>query len=412
MLRSKRNLRSFQNFVNLWYFVYSDQPYCMKPLSLAIAAFIVLITVQVSYCQQKDSVMTDSLVKKFNFYKSKKQHGILYAHFDKNVYTNNENVWFTAYLLDNASSKNDVLSAVLVNDKDHLPILQEKFTMAHGIAFGNIFLPDSLQSGNYSFLLYANMVIDQKPADVFIQPITLKNTSQVTLKVSLGLLDTEKFPKDSIRRVLLTVNTIDGKLVSGASIKYSVGSITHPFITGTTKTDKSGENIFKIPADRVSLGENMLQAQVTRSKEKVDARLILPVQDNPLSIHFYPEGGLLSDEVKSLVGWEAKDAVGKPHRVNAVLYCDNKAIDTVSTSDYGMGRFTIIPSAGKHYYMKLLEASHNDSTGLAPSRQPTTTAVIRPAGRSTDVPGPQPVSSRIQSPDAVPRAKVTRIANQ
>jgi Tfp pilus assembly protein PilF len=44
--------------------------------------------------------------------------------------------------------------------------------------------------------------------------------------------------------------------------------------------------------------------------------------------------------------------------------------------------------------------------------QPITIETIRPAGRSTDVPGPQPVSSSIQSPAAVPRAKVTRTASQ
>ena len=37
-------------------------------------------------------------------------------------------------------------------------------------------------------------------------------------------------------------------------------------------------------------------------------------------------------------------------------------------------------------------ASQKDSTALAPSRQPITIATIRPAGSSTDVPGPQPVS--------------------
>ena len=46
------------------------------------------------------------------------------------------------------------------------------------------------------------------------------------------------------------------------------------------------------------------------------------------------------------------------------------------------------------------------------SRQPITIETIRPAGKSTDVPGPQPLSSSIQSPAAVPRAKVTRTASQ
>src|SRR3954470_1409956 len=37
---------------------------------------------------------------------------------------------------------------------------------------------------------------------------------------------------------------------------------------------------------------------------------------------------------------------------------------------------------------------------------------MRPRGSRTDFPGDQPVSSRVQSPAAVPRAKVTRTVNQ
>ncbi len=39
-------------------------------------------------------------------------------------------------------------------------------------------------------------------------------------------------------------------------------------------------------------------------------------------------------------------------------------------------------------------------------------ARIRPAGSRIAAPGDQPVSSRVQSPTAVPRAKVTRTTNQ
>src|SRR4051812_16830651 len=47
-----------------------------------------------------------------------------------------------------------------------------------------------------------------------------------------------------------------------------------------------------------------------------------------------------------------------------------------------------------------------------PSRQARKTAARRPAGSRIETPGDQPVSSSVQSPTAVPRAKVTRTTSQ
>ena len=56
-------------------------------------------------------------------------------------------------------------------------------------------------------------------------------------------------------------------------------------------------------------------------------------------------------------------------------------------------------------------ASQNASTGLAPGRQPTAMAAIRPAGSSTATRLPAG-QLNVQSPTAVPSAKVTSTASQ
>lgn len=60
----------------------------------------------------------------------------------------------------------------------------------------------------------------------------------------------------------------------------------------------------------------------------------------------------------------------------------------------------------------MMYASQDDRTGCAPSCQAMTTAPISGAGSSTDDPGPQPVSSSVHSPTAVPSAKVTSTVSQ
>jgi hypothetical protein len=48
---------------------------------------------------QQTTVKADTIADKLSLYGYKNQRPLLFIHFDKNVYTNNENVWFTGYFL-------------------------------------------------------------------------------------------------------------------------------------------------------------------------------------------------------------------------------------------------------------------------------------------------------------------------
>src|ERR1700754_3650267 len=105
-------------------------------------------------------ILPDSIERKMMWYSLQKSPQILFAHFDKTVYTQNENVWFTAYLLNRKTNDNpQVLSVSLVNDLSKSVVLEQKFLMADGISFGNVFLPDTIPAGNYSFLLFPNLLL-------------------------------------------------------------------------------------------------------------------------------------------------------------------------------------------------------------------------------------------------------------
>ncbi len=321
---------------------------------------LLLFSCQTSPAQNSNKTVPDSLVKKFTWYNLKNQNGVLYAHFDKTVYTNNENVWFTAYLLNAGDKKtNDVLSALLVKDDDHTIAMAEKFVMGQGIALGNLFLPDTIPPGDYSFLLYTNDVSQEKPANIFVQPITIKNTAETSFTASLDLLDTTRSPVDSKRRVLLVTNA--KKIIAGAAVSYFVGSKLRPLMSGKGKTDKSGQYLFNIPVAGIAPGNNTVEAQITYGKEVKNVKLILPVYNNAPSVKFYPEGGNLSDGMLSTVGWEVKNVVGNPYKVTGVLYKDGDPADTIATDSYGMGQFKIVPDKNSTYYIKLSTPVFKDS---------------------------------------------------
>jgi len=327
--------------------------------------FIVIVFLTCYCCsasaQNNIPDFTDSLAKKIQYYSAKKQQGVLFAHFDKTIYTNNENVWFTAYLLNADANKNDVLSAVLINDNDRSIVLKDKFVMAKGIAFGNIFLPDSLLTANYSFMLYTSSITNGQPQNVFTQPITVKNTNEISYKATLLLEDTSKIAPEAGRKVLLVTNAAGMKLVSGATVKYYLGDKQHPIIAGTVKTDAAGQYLFTIPAKDITLGNNVLQAQITYNKETQIVKLALPVQQNIPVVRFYPEGGNLADGIASIVGWEVKNNEGVPYALRGVLFKDGQPIDTLITNSYGIGKFALLPQRQSRYYVKLILADNPDS---------------------------------------------------
>ncbi|MDB5143494.1 MAG: hypothetical protein JWQ66_2207, partial [Mucilaginibacter sp.] len=310
----------------------------------------------------------DSLTEKISFYGKKNSSSILFAHFDKTIYVNNENVWFTAYLLNYNKQTNNpsILSALLINDHNKSQVLEQKFVMAGGLAFGNVFIPDSIPPGDYSFILYTNVLINGKPNDVFVQPITIKATSKPAITASLNLIDTAKLGVGGIKKVMLTAITKDGKPIAGAEITYHIGNYQHPVTSGKVKTDKDGQYIFSVPANQIIAGENVLEANINYNKEVRGIRLILPVVENKFNIKFYPEGGNLVHGTQSIIGWEAKNAYGVPLKVTGVLYKDKRAVDTIHTDDYGMGRFKLIPLIGSDYKVRLIGMA-KDTAYLLPT---------------------------------------------
>ncbi|RZK67874.1 MAG: hypothetical protein EOO95_01540, partial [Pedobacter sp.] len=95
------------------------------------------------------------MIKVIRQYGQQNATSSIFVHFDKNVYSNNDQVWFTGYLLEGVAPIADyhTLHLALVNNADSSVVLQKKFLIHEGFAFGDLVLPDSLPGGSYRFLL-------------------------------------------------------------------------------------------------------------------------------------------------------------------------------------------------------------------------------------------------------------------
>lgn len=306
-----------------------------------------------------------SIIKNMGYYNHKLSPDILFAHFDKTIYTNNENVWFTAYMLNGADhDKNAVLSVVLMNDDEHTMVLEKKFVMAKGISFGNLVIPDSLLSGNYTFLLYTNHVINGQPTDVFRQPITIKNTNESSFTAFLDLLDTAHNQTSGDRRVLLLTHNKGTQLAAGATVDYRLGDKQHAVVSGKAITDKAGQYQFNIPVKNINATSNRLKAKITFNKQVQETSLKLPTPAGQPVIKFYPEGGSIVNNVLCNIGWEAKSADGDTYRIKAFLMTGNTILDTIETNGDGIGRFWLKPEKGSSYRVKLLHLGKDTTYNL------------------------------------------------
>jgi len=339
----------------------------MKLFLTAFIAIFFLYPTQITLAQSKAPVIPDVLKKKFDYYNFKKQQDVLFAHFDKNVYTSNENAWFTAYLLNSTSNENDVLSIMLVNDYNGAIVAKNKFKMDKGVASGSVFLHDTIPPGNYSFMLYTNIMVNGEPKNVFTQQITIKGTSQSSYKANLLLQDDDKTAKVPTTKVLLMTQSVDANLLAGATVNYYVGDKEHPTMKGTAKTDNAGQYLFTIPTKNITAENNVLHTQVIYGKEIKTVNIALPVQKSGLVVRFYPEGGNLSDGIPSVVGWEVKNTQGSPFAAKGTLYKDGKQVDTISTNEFGLGRFTVVPNKESNYTVKLGLSESRDSVFSLPA---------------------------------------------
>ncbi|MCX2481500.1 hypothetical protein OQY15_20540 [Pedobacter sp. MC2016-15] len=114
-----------------------------------------------------------------------KSPGILFAHFDKNIYSTNEMVWCTAYLSNHNQEKvsTDFIQALLIDDQRRI-VLKQKIAMNGGIASGNMILPDSLITGRYRFILYTNTLLNGEPYALFAQTILIKGSDPLLAAAS------------------------------------------------------------------------------------------------------------------------------------------------------------------------------------------------------------------------------------
>ena len=121
----------------------------------------------------------DTLLKKFDRYRTTFAPEKLYVHLDQEFYLTGESLWFKLYTVDASLHKPLDISNVAyleILDKENRPVLQTKIAMQNGIGNGSLFLPASIASGNYTVRAYTNWMKNFDADFYFHKQISIINT--------------------------------------------------------------------------------------------------------------------------------------------------------------------------------------------------------------------------------------------
>jgi hypothetical protein len=143
-------------------------------------AFIFSLLLCNVYAQQDSA---ESLQQQFIAYSKKALQEKLYVHTDKNIYLAGEIIWFKIYDVDGFFHMPLAVSSVAyveILDKKNKPVLQSKLALSKGDGDGSLFLPVTLNSGNYKFRAYTNWMKNSGPRYFFEKIITIINAQKFT----------------------------------------------------------------------------------------------------------------------------------------------------------------------------------------------------------------------------------------
>lgn len=313
-------------------------------------------------------VKLDSVAQNIHHYGLKSAKSSLFVHFDKTIYSNNDQVWFTGYLLKSIADLDQyhTLYLSLINNSDSSIVLQEKFLIEKGFSFGGFTLPDSLPGGSYRFVANTNIKKNNEPDGEFTQTITVKSTTINPLTANISIFKAYD-EQHKTGTALIKVLTGNNRFVENAEIKYQIGTDKRILLAGIAKSSVIGELMLDFPAEKVTAENNLLSVTVKKGKDIRYAKFKLPVlKRSNFQVNFYPEGGYLVDQLMSKVGFEIKDVDGTVLKAKAVLYENDKPIDTLQSNSTGIGSFSICPQSSKKYFVKLLNAVKDDTKYALP----------------------------------------------
>lgn len=305
-----------------------------------------------TYSQEKGPELTaEMLQSKIRTFAKSHHSSSLFLHVDKTIYTENEPVWFSAYLLNRQPadiSLHTTLTVFLFMDETKEVVTSGRFFIKEGIGAGNLTIPDTIAAGKYHLFAYTDLLDKEGyPLASFSMPIDVKSAKPRNFSTQVTILDS--IPKDGIIKASINVKADGEKDRERPEITCIISKDT--LLTFELKRE---QKIIDIPSKFLGRGKSTLVTILKYKNQKQVISTILPNSTREaIKIRFFPEGGDLVNGLPCIVSLEAKKENNQPLEIEAELYDDETQLMAIRTNTEGVGRFKITPDINNKYMLKV-----------------------------------------------------------
>ena len=303
------------------------------------------------------NIITNRLTKKFQHYNLKFPQEKLYVHMDKNLYQPGDTIWFKAYTFLYPTNISSDLSNTLYTsllDKEGNQILDNKFLLSKDGAYGDFFLPDTLEDGFYKMVAYTSWMKNFKPENVFTCDIEVRQIFNKDFFTKLYFDKTSYSPGDIIKFIVHTMASQKDP-VAKARYSYELISGKEKIVKGKSKTAENGKDTIQFTLPE-SIKSYLLKLIITHSKKEIEKVYNIPSEVVDIDLQFFPEGGDMVEGLESRIAFKAIDEFGRTFDFKGELINENREIIKRIKTDYkGMGAFTLTPLINQSYYVQLTE---------------------------------------------------------
>lgn len=277
----------------------------------------------------------------------------LFLHLDKSVYVNNENIWFTAYLLGSTAAWDDyyTLHVLLVQRARQAVVASQRLVIEKGIAKGYLFIADSFPTGEYELVAYPNSLLSNTSQPLFRQFISIRSQEKTPFDLTVKYDTTIRHAKDSLP-MICRITTDYGGFATGGDFIYDLFSNGKKIQSGKTKVNAFGEVPVMI-ANKQATAKMELLAKVARDTKKQFFTMPVVPAPQQLTMKFYPEGGNLVAAQSCRVAFEIRKPDGAGAAVKGFIMENGDTVTTFESNLYGIGTFYMMPRAGVHYTVLL-----------------------------------------------------------
>jgi len=142
-----------------------------------------------------------TLIKAFDGYRTQTIHEKIYVHSDRNSYLTGETMWFKIYVTDATFHKPLGMSKVAYLefiDTHNQSVLQTKVELKNGSGAGSLFIPATLNGGNYQLRAYTNWMKNFGAEFYFSKPVSIINPfkgGEAEEKQTALAVDAQFFPE-------------------------------------------------------------------------------------------------------------------------------------------------------------------------------------------------------------------------